>query len=145
MDCNGLRLGSWRDHLILTDAEVIGPWVADRAGWTWTPGRGTAIGLVTDRILAGVVYEDWSGTNVVCHIAAQRLTPKYMRVIFYYPFVQLACRRITAPVVSSNTAARQFVEKLGFEVEATLDQAHRSGDLIIYRMWKEQCKWLSGS
>lgn len=129
--------------MIVTDAEIVGPWVARQAGWRWTPQRGTALGLVIgDSLVAGVVYEDWNRVNVVCHIAAKRLTPNYMRAIFYYPFVQLECKRITAPVTCSNTKARRFVEKLGFEVEATLDQAHIDGDIYIYRMRKEKCKWL---
>lgn len=130
--------------MIITDAEIVGPWVANKAGWTWTPGRGTAIGLLLDGLAAGVIYEEYSGTNVFCHIAAEKLCPKFMRVIFYYPFIQLGCKRITGPVVSTNTKARRFVERLGFEVEATLDHAHRDGDLIIYRMWKEKCTWLHG-
>ena len=30
-----------------------------------------------------------------------------------------------------------------FELETTFRQAHPTGDLLAYVMWKEGCKWIS--
>ena len=80
---------------IIYDAERIGPWVCERAGGTWIPGRGTAIGLERDgEIVAGVLYEDFNGANVVMHVAsdgtAQWMTPEYLRTLATkeYPFLK---------------------------------------------------------
>lgn len=132
--------------MIVTDPALIGPWVCERGGGTWIAGRGQAIGLMrSGKLIAGVLYEDWNRAHVVCHIAGEgnwASSREYLRVIFDYPFRQLKVRRITVPVAESNRIARRFVERLGFVFEASLKDAHPEGDLIIYKMTPDQCRWL---
>ena len=129
------------------DADAIGPWVCDRSGGSWVSGRGSAIGRVVDgELVAGVLYEDWNGTNVICHIAgdgnwASRL---FLGVIFDYPFNQLKVKRITVPVSSVNAKSINLVTRMGFELECTLEQATPDGDLHLFRMWRDDCKFLRG-
>lgn len=131
--------------MIAFDAERIGPWVCERGGGQWIPGRGTAIGRIVDgRIVGGILYEDWNGANVICHIAGEGnwLSKTFLWMIFDYPFRQLQVKRMTAPVASTNLPARNFVERLGFEREAILHDAHPDGDIIIYKMTADKCRWL---
>ena len=99
-----------------------------------------------DALVAGVVYADWNGPNVVCHIASDGsrrwLVREYLWTIFDYPFRQLKVKRITVTVGEGNADSRRFVEHLGFTREATLQRAHPSGDLLVYRMFAENCRWL---
>lgn len=132
--------------MIVTDASRIGPWVCDRAGGRWVEGRGTAIGWVKDgQLVAGVLYEDWNGANVVCHIAAEGnwASREYLWTIFDYPFRQLRVNRITVPVASVNERCRRFVQHLGFEREATLRGAHPQGDIELYKITPDKCRWLT--
>lgn len=98
-------------------------------------------------MVAGVVYDNWNGRNVECHIASEGanwLTREYLWTIFDYPFNQMKAERITAPVVEDNSASRRFVEHLGFEQEARLYGAHPSGDILVYCMRKPQAqRWLN--
>ena len=106
------------------------------------------IGLQKDgRLIAGVLYDDFNGSNVWMHVAAEPgkrwLTREYLQACFAYPFNQLGVRRITGWVEASNTDARRFDEHLGFKQEAVLTGAARDGgDVIIYRMFKEECKYV---
>lgn len=130
--------------MISTDAELIGPWVADRIGFKWTTGRSQAIGRVKNgEVVAGVLYEDYNTVNVVCHIACDPngINRQFLSIIFDYPFRQLKCQRITAVVAESNEKSRNLVEHMGFEVEANLLHAHPDGDLIVYRMMADDCRW----
>lgn len=129
------------------DADIVGPWVCARAGGTWVKGRGTAIGKMQDGILvAGVLFEDFTGANVVCHIAGQGnwATRDYLRVIFDYPFKQLGVKRITAPVSSTNIKSINLVQRMGFTLECTLAQAIPDADLHLFRMWRDECKYIRG-
>ena len=129
------------------DDDAIGPWVCEKTGGTWVNGRGTAIGLVKGgEIQAGVLYEDFSGSNIVCHIAGQGgwASRSFLALIFHYPFVQLGAKRITAPVGSTNVTSINLVCRMGFELECTLDQAIPEGDLHLFRMWRHDCKYLKG-
>ena len=127
------------------DAEVIGPWVCERAGGTWLPGRATAIGQMKDgQINAGVLYEDYNGANVVCHIAGEGLwaNRRLLATIFDYPFNQLKVRRITVPINSTNTKSINLVNRMGFKLESTLAQATPEGDLCLFRLFWDECKYL---
>ncbi len=130
------------------DADIVGPWVCDKAGGTWIPGRGTAIGKLNDagELVAGVLYEDWNGANVMCHIrgAGDWACRAYLATIFDYPFNQLKVKRITVPVASTNLASINLVTKMGFTLESTLAQATPEGDLHLFRMWRDECKYTRG-
>ncbi|MFJ0379149.1 GNAT family N-acetyltransferase [Bordetella bronchiseptica] len=132
--------------MITFDAEVVGPWVASRVGKPYVPGTCSAIGrVVNGKIVAGVLYEEFNGTNVFCHIAGDGrgwLSRNFLSIIFDYPFRQLKVKRITGVVASSNEAARKFDEHLGFELEAILLGAHPDGDLLVYKMTADKCRWL---
>jgi RimJ/RimL family protein N-acetyltransferase len=122
--------------------------VASRTGGTWTPGRGTAIGKIDSKgnIIAGVLYEDYNRANIVEHIAAEGdwACRRFLWIMFDYPFNQLKVKRITAPVASTNEKCIRLVKKMGFTLESTLAQATPDGDVHIFRMFKEECKYIRG-
>lgn len=132
--------------MITTGAYVV-RWVASRIGDHGNFGVATqAIGWERNgRLVAGVVYADYNGPNVWCHIASEGshwLTRRYLWAIFDYPFNQMNVKRITCPVGEGNSKSRRFVEKLGFKAETTLRAAHPTGDLLLYSMFKESCRWI---
>ena len=133
--------------MLCLDAARVGPWVCERAGGTWIPGRGTAIGrLVDGELVAGVLYEDWNGANVMCHIAGAGnwATRHYLAVIFDYPFNQLGARRITVPVSAKNDKCIRLVKSMGFHLECRLELATLDSDILLFCMFRKQCKYLSG-
>ena len=98
-----------------------------------------------DELIAGVLYDDYNGSNIWMHVAAipgkRWLNRDYLYACFAYPFLQLNVKRISGWVEASNTDARRFDEHLGFQKEAVLTGAARDGgDVIIYRMFKEECR-----
>ena len=133
--------------MMIFDANIVGPWVAQRVGMErYVPGTASAIGQVRDgKIISGVLYEDYNGANVTCHIAGEGrnwLNRKFLSIIFDYPFNQLGVKRITGYVLDTNKAAQRLDEHLGFKREATLRDAHPEGDIIIYCMTADECRWL---
>ena len=129
------------------DPDVIAPWVIERtgAGGEYVPGTCSAIGRIRDgQIVGGIYYEKFNGASVMCHIASEGdrwLNKTFLWMIFDYPFRQLGAKRMTAPILDSNVASINFVEKLGFVREANLQDAHPDGDLIIYRLFADECRW----
>ncbi len=111
---------------------------------------GTDIGIgwkKNDVLVGGVAYSYWNGVNVQAHVASDGskrwLTRQYLWTIFDYPFNQLNCNRVTLCIGEGNKDSRRFAEHLGFALETTLEAAHPTGNLMIYRMWKRNCKWIS--
>lgn len=81
------------------------------------------------------------------HVAAEPgvnwISRRFLHLVFSYPFVQLKCKKVLGVVGSGNTAAQRLDEHLGFELEATLTDAHPDGALLVYSMRKEDCRWLN--
>lgn len=114
------------------------------------PSRdGAAIGLkdAYGNLIAGVLFDNYNGASIQMHVAAEPgarwMTREYLHCCFAYPFRQLAVRKIVGLVSCTNLPARRFDEHLGFHLEATLTDAHPDGDLLVYTMTKQQCRWLS--
>lgn len=133
--------------IVVNRHDEVGAWVAERTDGQWVPGEGTAVGFTKDDILiAGVTYTRWNGANVWSSIASidrRWCNRTNLWAIFHYPFVQLGCGRMTALVKETNTVSQRFLSKLGFVREATLADAAPDGDLYVYRLLKDDCKWLS--
>ncbi len=131
--------------MIYLDSDVIGPWVCEKAGGQWVAGNGQTIGLLKDgELVAGVIYEQFNGANIVCHIRGEPgwANRKYLATIFDYPFNQLRVNRITVPVNGKNETSKRLVTHMGFELECSLARANPDGDLLLFRMFREDCKYL---
>jgi len=102
------------------------------------------IGLEKDgALVAGVAYENWNGRSIVCHIVIEgRITRYYLYAIFHYPFEYLGCDKIVVPIAQSNGESIKLVENMGFEREATLCDAHPDGDIYLYSMKRQNCRFL---
>lgn len=128
--------------------EVFGPWLMDKCNGAWVPGRGSTIGL-WDEVkgpVAATFYEGCNGASILMHVAGEGkdwLNREFLWFSFYYPFEQLKLKKIICSVDSTNVDCVKFVEHIGFDLEATLKDASPKGDLRIYTMIRENCKWLS--
>lgn len=132
--------------MMITGPAVV-EWVASRTGEHGNYGAATGIGVEKDgQIIGGVVYNEWNGVNVNMHVAAEDkrwLSKTALWYFFDYPFNQLKVKRITGLVGEGNEHARQFDEKVGFVEETRLKGAHPTGDMIVYVMWRNTCRWLN--
>lgn len=110
----------------------------------WSAARG--VGLEENgELIAGVVYDYWNGASICMHVAGigkRWLTREYLWYCFHYPFEELKVRRITGLVPESNMEARRFDEHLGFKLETRLKDAHPDGDILVYAMFREDCRFL---
>jgi hypothetical protein len=115
-------------------------------------GRAVALVDVDDEantitILAGVWYEGWNGANMNIHVAAEPskrwMNREFLWYTFHYPFVECGAKRLTGWVEESNLEARRFDEHIGFKLETRLKDAAPTGDMLVYVMRKEDCRWLN--
>lgn len=128
----------------ITSGPEVGEWVCDITGGGYHAERSNAIGLRKgDKLVGGVVYENWNGRSIVCHIAiADRLTPAYLAAMFDYPFNVCGVDKIIAPVGSKNAKALTLVRKMGFTEEARIKDADTDGDIVFLTMARDACRYL---
>ena len=131
---------------------VIGQPVVDWVARSMKRGEGyglsAGIGLEEDgRLIAGVVYNEWNKVNINMHVASDKtarwMTREYLWMCFDYPFNQLKVKRITAFIEDENTEAIRFDTHLGFKYETRMKDAYVNGDILIYVMRREDCRWLN--
>jgi len=132
--------------MIVLGHEVV-RWVAAQTNEHGNFGAAVGIGWGREgRLVAGVVFNEFNGVNIQMHVASDGsrhwMTRQYLWTCFDYPFNQAKVKRITGLVGEGNWQARRFDEHLGFVLEATLEGAHPTGNLLIYRMWKADCRFL---
>lgn len=135
--------------MIVTGQAVV-EWVAKRTNEYGNFGSAVGIGWKRHgALVAGVVYSDFNGANMLMHVASDEsrhwLTREYLRVCFDYPFNQAKVKRVTGLVGEGNMAARRFDEHLGFVLETRLKDAHPTGDLLVYCMTRNNCRWINES
>lgn len=129
------------------DQRVI-DWVGSRVDEdNFGPGS-VGIGLEENgELIAGVVYNIFTGPSICTHIAAapgkRWMTKDYLFRIHAYPFLQLKCNRITGLVRQDNVECQRFVEHLGFKYEGVMRRACSDGqNMFIFGMLREECRWI---
>ena len=117
--------------------------------WINDPAFGTALGWVNnqDELVAGVTFTNFDGANVWIDCAAKAKTRwadrRALWAVFSYCFDQLGCVRVSSMVPEDNKIAQKFNESAGLVHEATLKRAApNNGDMRVYRMFREDCRWL---
>jgi len=126
---------------------LFGPWIAQKLGFNWFDGRGSTIGLMDMKTgpVAAVLFEGFNGASVMVHLASLRrdwLNREFLWYVCHYPFEELGVTKVLAPIESDNLDSIRWTEHFGFTLEATLKDAAPKGDLLIYSITKDQCKWL---
>lgn len=124
----------------------IARFVSKLVGGSANFGDCAAIGIERNgEIIAGVIYNNWNGVNVHATIAGKDrtwLTREFLGFMFRYPFLQTGVERVTCCVEEANIDSQRLAERLGFKLEAVLEKAGRTGDLLIYRLFKHECRYL---
>jgi RimJ/RimL family protein N-acetyltransferase len=134
-----------RFRFIYGEDQRIGEWARAHAvdGRLWN-GDYVAIGLECEgKLIAGVAYTDWYGGSISGHITAIAPLPRqFVRRIFVYPFLQLKVRRFSALIPAKHDKANAFVRRLGFTMECVMKDVFVADDLNVWRMYRDECRWL---
>lgn len=132
-------------RLVFNRPVLMADWLGKRLGGSFKSAY--AMGMVEDgHIIAVVAYNQFHWPAITMHVAAEPgklwATREFRFHAFSYPFIQLNCRRVTALVAAKNVVSQRFEENLGFTLEGRMERALPDDDQLIYRMFKEDCKWI---
>lgn len=111
-------------------------------------GRVAQDEVIGDELLGGVVYEDYTGKGGSVNMHFAGFYPRWINrdmlwVCFHYPFMQLECRAVFGKAKANNTLSRQVIEGLGYKQVAVIEDVYPECELIVYRMRKDECRFLS--
>lgn len=127
--------------LVYGQDERVTRWVAAQVGDSEPPPAYASIGFERDgELVAGVFFDNYTGTNIFAHIAFRRgeMFPRpLLSAVRTYAIDQLKVRRMTFVVRDTNRECIRFVQKLGAKAEARLHEAHPEGDLLLWVVWHD--------
>jgi len=133
-------------ELVYDQKERIGAWVAEQVNHNADWGSFYAIGVVSDdSILAGVVINNYNGSNATCHIAIVKQTKQIIplfRAVCDYAFRYCKLKRLTGMVPSNEPKILEFDKHLGFEEEFVMKDGAPGADMHVLVMWPDTCRWL---
>lgn len=132
---------------IVFDKEKIGKFLIDQEAWNGNSDKYQGLGIEEDgEIIAGVIYDNYEkGARISSHCAGigkRWLTKTFLHMMFDYPFNQLKVNVVVNTVSSNNKDSMRFTEHLGFKQVARIEGGASDGDLIIYALYKKDCKWI---
>lgn len=131
--------------MLTADLGRVAAWVANRTDADPRMAK-VAIGwLRDDDLTAGVFYDYFTGKSITATIAVANgavMTKEFLFEIFKYPFVTLGVWKLIAYVAESNYKSQTLVEKMGFVKESSIADYYSDGDLFIYTMTRQQCRFL---
>lgn len=144
----GGRLLTRLGDILFGDDERVARWVADRVdGFVLREGSPALGVLKDDRLVAGVVFDDYNGIHASVSIAAEPgvlwATRRTLFGLFHYPFVTLDCIALSCVIPSTNLPSLRLCAGLGFHGEAIIRYAaHDGSSLVVMKMLREQCRWI---
>jgi len=140
-----------RVNIVLGMDIPVAWWVYDKIGIPFDVKNGQFIAIgYTDKesgeLVAGMVFSNYTGNGGSMHLAVAAL-PKCgwyddqtRWEIAHYAFEHSLCKCLYAYVAADNKPSRGITARYGFTNEYTIEEGCDSGDLIIYKLTREQAK-----
>lgn len=121
--------------------------IAAAAGFAFNPGVDQCLARATSKgkLVGGAVYRDFTRASIHVHIAGfapRWASPALLWAGFHYPFSQLQVTKVFATVPDFNTECLEIVRKMGFKYETRIPEMFVDGDMLVYSMKREDCRYL---
>jgi len=133
--------------LIWDQPKIVNEWVGAHGGGKAPDSSCTALGWLNpqNQLEGGIVYYEYNGAHCLVNIAliGKKFPVSLLRAGLFYPFAQLKLKRLTFLISEGNIASQALVRRLGAIPEATLRDADINGNLLIYALFPENCKFWS--
>ncbi len=131
--------------ILLDETPLVCQFVAEHGGGSEHPAQCSSLGWMNreGKLRAGLVFHHQTARSVCCDIAllGTFFPRSLLETGLRYVFGQLAVKRLTFYIAVSNISSCALVEGLGAVREATLRDACSDGDLAVYALFPENCKF----
>lgn len=128
----------------LTSGREVAEWVAEKTSG-FCGANSVGFGVKKDgELVCGASYDNWNGRSMFFNLVVEdRMTPTFLAAIFDYAFKVCCVEKLIVSICSGNKKAMGMAEKMGFEEESRITNAHPDGDFVFWTMTKEKCRFLT--
>ena len=120
--------------------------IAEASGTNFNPNIDQVISVTSEgNLLGGNLYTGYTGASIHLHMAGfapNWASRDFLWVAFDYPFNQLGCKKVFGQVPETNTRALEIDLKLGFKIEARIEDVFPDGACLVLSLAREDCRWL---
>ena len=114
-------------------------------GILWIPEEFRDKPCSMEHVAVAVGFDGWIGHTCLMHVVIQK--PEYLsraiiREAFRYVFEDCKMNCVLGMVDSTNHAAVEFDTRIGFREVDRISQGGIDGDMIIFSMYKKDCRWI---
>lgn len=94
-------------------------------------------------LTAAVAYTGFNEAQMVMSVAIKKSPSKrFFAMMFDYPFNRAPVNRLTAFIRSDNEKSINLAQRCGFVLESTMKQATLDADMLVFRLFKNECRFL---
>lgn len=114
----------------------------------FSPLKSRCISVVDGNYILGVVVMD-RFSKYACEIniasdAPRFFTKSFIKLVFSYLFEKCGIIRVTALAKEHNKRSIKLIKGVGFIEEARLKLGFGDQDAFVFRMLKDECRWIKG-
>lgn len=105
----------------------------------------SVIGIIDKSIVGAALFTEYTGSNIDLHFVGRGCINKtVIKVLLNYIFNELKCNVVRAKLHSTEPKIIDYIQRLGFVYEHTLDSYYNLEDhAILYKMnRKDAAKWI---
>jgi hypothetical protein len=112
-------------------------WLAQQTGLQFAPSWSAIAYERDDSLRAVALFQNWSGADIECTVAAIEAPRSFLRACARYAFRQLGCNRVTFKTKRTNHAAVSALGRLDAVHEGWQRQFYPDGsDAQLYAIHK---------
>jgi len=131
--------------VILVDGAPVAAFIEDKLNIKLSEPY-TAFGFVSNdkRPMCAFVFNDRSDANMEMTVFAEPggITRGVLRYIANYAFNKNNCRRLTVRTKKRNKTVLKLAPRFGFQYECVAKHFFTDDDAVVFRMLRDDCKWL---
>lgn len=130
-------------QLVLGQDDAVGYWVHKQFGADWRPDPGVSFGYVdqTGQLVAGFTFTEYTKNSIWLNVSAVPgcgwWNEQTSWEVYKYVFITCGCKDLRSKIISNNKKSVKICEQFGLTLESTLERYSVDGDLLIYRLKKE--------
>ena len=97
------------------------------------------------KIVGGIFFTDYNKASIQMHVAGFRprwLDRELLWIAFDYPFNVLSVCKVISTIPCANKSSVAFCLKLGFTIEATIQDVFLNGGLHVASLYRNKCRFL---
>jgi len=127
------------------DADLIKPWIEKEINDEILGRDVRCIGQIDSNkeLIAAVAYSGFNEAQMIMSLAIKKApSRKFFAIMFDYPFNRAPVNRLTAFIRSDNEKSINLAQRCGFVLESTMKQAIPDADMLVFRLFKDECRFL---